>query len=86
MIVRECGGPRLKGVTVATDRALVLGGGGVAGVTWEIGVLTGLAGEGVDVTTADFVVGTSAGTTVAAQLTSGLPLSRLFERQAHPAL
>lgn len=74
------------GVTVATDRALVLGGGGVAGVAWEIGVLTGLADEGVDVTTADFVVGTSAGATVAAQLTSGLPLNRLFERQADPAL
>lgn len=86
MIVRGCGGPRLEGVTVATERALVLGGGGVAGVAWEIGVLTGLADKGVDVTTADFVVGTSAGATVAAQLGSGQSLSDLFERQADPAL
>lgn len=57
-----------------------------AGIAWETGVLTGLADEGVNVITADFVVGTSAGGTVAAQLGSGLPLNQLFERQADPAL
>jgi NTE family protein len=71
---------------VATERAVVLGGGGVAGIAWETGVLIGLADEGVNVTTADFVVGTSAGATVAAQLGSGLPLDQLFKRQADPAL
>ncbi|MCU1401649.1 MAG: hypothetical protein JWN62_4758, partial [Acidimicrobiales bacterium] len=30
------------------SRALVLGGGGVAGIAWETGVLVGLADEGVD--------------------------------------
>ncbi|GAA3670436.1 patatin-like phospholipase family protein [Nonomuraea antimicrobica] len=67
-------------------RALVLGGGGVAGIAWETGVLAALADGGVDVTTADRIVGTSAGSTVAAQVTSGLPLPDLLARQADPAL
>ena len=71
---------------VTRERALVLGGGGLAGIAWETGVLAGLAAGGVDVTTADLIVGTSAGATVAAQLGSGLPLAELFERQADPSL
>ena len=70
----------------AGQRALVLGGGGLSGIAWETGVLAGLAAAGADVTTADFVLGTSAGATVAAQLGSGLPLAGLFERQTVPAL
>lgn len=62
-------------------RALVLGGGGVAGIAWETGVLFGLAEEGVEVTTADVVIGTSAGSTVAAQVTSGTSLEMRFHRQ-----
>jgi NTE family protein len=65
-------------------RAVVLGGGGVAGIAWETGVLTGLADEGVDLTRADLVVGTSAGSAVAAQLTSGLEVAELFRRQVDP--
>ena len=53
-----------------TIRALVLGGGGVTGVAWELGILHGLAEAGVDLTDADLVVGTSAGSVVAAQITS----------------
>ena len=66
-------------------RALVLGGGGVAGIAWEIGLLNGLAEGGVDVTRPDLVVGTSAGATVAAQITSGVGLAELFRRQTDPA-
>jgi len=66
-------------------RALVLGGGGVAGVAWEIGVLSGLADAGVDVRDADLVVGTSAGSVVAAQITGGLPLEELHRRQLEPS-
>ncbi|MET9293257.1 patatin-like phospholipase family protein [Streptomyces sp. NPDC003077] len=64
------------------DTALVLGGGGFTGIGWEIGVLAGLARAGVDLATADVVVGTSAGALVGAQLTSGecTPLE-LYERQ-----
>ena len=67
-------------------QALVLGGGGVAGIAWTTGLLAGLADAGQDVTGADLIVGTSAGAAVAAQLGSGLPLDALFARQAEPAL
>lgn len=53
-------------------RALVLGGGGIAGIAWESGLLVGLIGEGVDLNAADLVVGTSAGSTVAVMLRAGL--------------
>ena len=48
-------------------RAVVLGGGGVTGVAWEVGLLLGLAEAGVDLGAADLLVGTSAGSVVAAQ-------------------
>ncbi|MFJ3831933.1 patatin-like phospholipase family protein [Streptomyces sp. NPDC090046] len=64
------------------DTALVLGGGGLTGIGWECGILYGLARAGVDLTTADLVVGTSAGSVVGAQLTSGLLTAQeLYERQ-----
>jgi NTE family protein len=64
--------------------ALVLGGGGITGIAWEIGVLAGLAEAGVDLTGADLVVGTSAGSVVGAQVTSGADLEMLFARQLEP--
>ncbi|MFI1918313.1 patatin-like phospholipase family protein [Nocardia sp. NPDC020380] len=69
-----------------TTRALVIGGGGVAGIAWETGVLAGLGEAGIAVTDADVVIGTSAGSTVAAQVTSGLTLTELLARQTDPAL
>jgi NTE family protein len=65
-------------------RALVLGGGGVTGVAWELGILTGLADNGTDLTAADLVVGTSAGSVVGAQVTTGTPLAMLYEAQLKP--
>lgn len=65
-------------------RALVLAGGGVAGIAWELGVLEGLARTGVDVTDADLVIGTSAGSVAGAQLLSGTPLPDLVARQINP--
>ena len=65
--------------------ALVLGGGGVTGVAWETGVIAGLAAAGVDLTRADLIVGTSAGSVVAAQITSGVALDELYQRQLAPA-
>ncbi|MGY2004289.1 patatin-like phospholipase family protein [Blastococcus sp. SYSU DS1024] len=64
--------------------ALVLGGGGITGIAWEIGVLAGLAEAGIDLTGADLVVGTSAGSVVGAQLTSGAPLEEMYARQLEP--
>ena len=68
----------------APDLTLVLGGGGVAGIAWHTGILRGLADAGVDVTGADLVIGTSAGSTVAAQLGAGRPIGELFDRQVDP--
>jgi NTE family protein len=65
-------------------RGLVLGGGGVTGVGWELGVLAGLAEAGVDVTGADVVIGTSAGSVVGAQICSGADLEALYARQLEP--
>src|SRR5215472_3519111 len=57
----------------AGERALVLHGGGSAGNAWEIGVIAGLFDAGLDVTEADLIIGTSAGSTAAAQITSATP-------------
>lgn len=58
----------------------------MAGVAWQTGLLAGLFEGGVDVLEADVVIGTSAGATVAAQITSGTPLVELLDRQVDPAL
>lgn len=67
-----------------TDRGLVLGGGGVTGIAWMTGLLLGLQEAGVDLTGADLVVGTSAGSVVGAQVTTGVPLPDLHARQLQP--
>ncbi|WAL69144.1 patatin-like phospholipase family protein [Amycolatopsis cynarae] len=69
-----------------TRRGVVLGGGGVAGIAWETGILLGLAEAGVSLLAAEKFVGTSAGATVAAQITGPLSLSELYRRQIDPAL
>src|ERR1700761_3993369 len=61
----------------AGERALVLHGGGSAGNAWEIGVIAGLSDAGLDVTGADLIIGTSAGSTAAAQITSAPPAELL---------
>ncbi len=68
-----------------TRTALVLGGGGVTGIAWELGILKGLADAGVDLSTADLVVGTSAGSVVGAHVTSGRTLEELYATQLEPA-
>jgi NTE family protein len=64
-------------VPVEGERALVLHGGGSAGHAWEIGIIAGLCEAGLDVTQADLIIGTSAGATVAAQITSTKPAELL---------
>lgn len=68
-----------------TRRALILAGGGIAGIAWETGVLRGIADESPEaaglLVCSDVLVGTSAGSAVAAQLSSGSTLEALFERQ-----
>lgn len=58
--------------------ALILGGGGALGVSWETGLLAGLQQAGVDVTGADLLVGTSAGSIVATQVAQGLLVTDLL--------
>jgi NTE family protein len=65
--------------------ALVLAGGGVAGIAWELGVLRGIADADADLAAriigADVVVGTSAGSSVAAQITAPATLDDLYAAQ-----
>jgi NTE family protein len=59
------------------ERALVLGGGGSTGNAWLIGVIAGLFDAGLDVTTADLTIGTSGGSTAAAQIAGATPTELL---------
>ena len=68
-----------------TGSALVLGGGGVTGIAWEIGLLAGLLELGVDLTTADLIVGTSAGSVVGALVATGGDLEEFYRRQLEPS-
>jgi NTE family protein len=68
---------------------LVLAGGGLAGIAWETGILRGIADTAPDVARrlleADVLLGTSAGSAVAAQVGSGASLDELFGRQVGDA-
>ena len=65
-------------------RALVLGGGGPLGIAWETGLLAGLAAGGVDLSRADFTIGTSAGAFVGAQVAMGRSPAKLVEALIAP--
>jgi NTE family protein len=65
--------------------ALVLGGGGVAGIAWELGLLVGLCEAGVPVDDADLVIGTSAGSVVGTYVAAGASLSERFATQTSDA-
>jgi NTE family protein len=60
-------------------RALVLSGGGPVGIAWESGLIAGLAESGIDLSRADFIVGTSAGSVVGAQIAMGRAPAALVE-------
>jgi len=53
------------------ERALVLAGGGVAGIAWMLGLVEALRAGGADVTAPDLIIGTSAGSCVGAQIATG---------------
>ena len=58
---------------------LVLGGGGLVGLGYHAGVMKALDEHGIDATTADLTVGTSAGSIVAAYLLAGWPQTDFYE-------
>src|SRR3954453_21749164 len=64
-------------VLAVGERAVVLGGGGAAGKAGLVGGISRLLDAGLDVTEADLVIGTSAGSTAAAQITSAVPTELL---------
>lgn len=66
-------------------RALVLGGGGVTGIAWEVGVLQGLHERGLDLQAWDLVVGTSAGAVVGAKLLGERDFAAWYAAQAMDA-
>ncbi len=67
-----------------TERALVLGGGGITGIAWELGMLAGLRECGVDLTGADLLIGTSAGSVVGAQVATGVDVEERYTAQLAP--
>lgn len=69
-----------------TERVLVLGGGGLAGLGWFAGLFNGMYLHGVDLRDADRMIGTSAGSATAAQLRSGTRFEQLYANQTDPAL
>ena len=69
---------------MGTKTGLVLGGGGLTGIAWELGLIKGLRDGGVDLTGADVVIGTSAGSAVGAQITSDEDLEDLYAEQTSP--
>lgn len=62
-----------------SGKALILGGGGPVGIAWESGLIAGLAESGINLSDADFIVGTSAGSVVGAQIALGRTPAVLVE-------
>jgi NTE family protein len=65
------------GQTVVMTAGVVLGGGGIAGVAWEAGIVIGLRQAGVDLSSADVIVGTSAGSIVGSHVAFGTDMQVL---------
>jgi NTE family protein len=63
---------------------LVLGAGGITGIAWQLGILQELLEQGVDVGTADVVIGTSAGSVAGAIIASKIDLVAAASMPVHP--
>jgi NTE family protein len=74
-------------VSSSSRRAVVLGGGGIAGIAWHLGVLSELLAQGVALNDADLVVGTSAGSVAGSVLRFGqVPLVYAMQAAAPGAV
>jgi NTE family protein len=67
--------------TNGETRAVVLGGGGITGIAWEIGLLASLLDQDINLATADMILGTSAGSFVGAALASGYDMNEYYNSQ-----
>lgn len=67
------------------NRVLVLGGGGPVGEAWESGIVAGLTENGVDLSNADRIIGTSAGAIVGARLALGMPEPEYIDAALAPS-
>ncbi|GLY32452.1 patatin-like phospholipase family protein [Kineosporia sp. NBRC 101731] len=65
-------------------KALVLGAGGPLGIAWQSGLISELGSRGADLSTADFVLGSSAGSVVGATLAAGRDPRGLVEHVSVP--
>ena len=63
----------------------MLSGGGPGGIAWQTGLAAGLAAKGVDLREADYILGTSAGSAVGAQLALGRDMATVLERYTSAA-
>jgi NTE family protein len=68
-----------------TELGLVIGGGGIWGIAWEIGVLKALEDSGASLKNADVVIGTSAGAIVGAQYFGDRTIDEMLREQQNPA-
>ncbi len=65
-----------------TRRGLVLGGGGILGAAWMVGALKAVEEiHGFDPRSADYIVGTSAGSVLTALLGAGVSVEHLIDHQ-----
>jgi NTE family protein len=74
----------MKEKGMSQNRSIVLGGGGVTGIAWEIGVLYELDRMGTAIREAEAIYGTSAGAFAATALTVG-NLEARYEEQSLPS-
>lgn len=68
----------------AVRRSVVLGGGGVPGSAWMAGLAAELRRRGIDLASADSIVGTSAGAIVGAALITGRDLDSFADDPRPP--
>ena len=62
---------------MGNDKALVLGGG-ITGMAWEAGVLAGLIENDINVSSADAIIGTSAGSFIGAILANQVDMKSYY--------
>lgn len=66
------------------NHAIVLGGGGSLAIGWELGYLSALSEDGINIRQADVVIGTSGGAQAATGITSQKSWEEIYNEQIAP--